>query len=151
MGYFAGVMFLVALVSACGKAKDTINEVQNEWDVKGHWLMTESINGSAVEKALEKESMVLTFKDGKAVFEPTNSVKGKAVYATLSKCVAGPRPYRAAKNQFVFEPVAGCGEIRIEVNALDSSQFRFADPDKPTVIRTFRRIDEPTYVALVKS
>ncbi len=144
------VLCSVALITGCGAIKDKSNEVANDINVPGHWLMVQSENGGAVEKALENESMVLTFKDGKAAFSPTDSIKGKAVYALLSGCTTGPRPYRTEKNDLVFEPVAGCDQTRIGVQRLDDASFKFLDPSDGKTMRTFVRIDEAKYHALVK-
>lgn len=144
-------LIAVALLSACGAVKDAADEVSNSINVKGHWLMTESERASKVEKAVERESMVLTFKDGSAAFSPTDSVKGRAVFATLSRCTAGPRPYRSEKNDIVFDAVTGCEAKRISVQRLDADRFKFADPDNGQIVRVFVRIDEARYQALVKA
>lgn len=148
---FCGFLALIGLIAACGAAKEKVEEVKNSIDVKGYWLMTESQHSSKVEKAMERESMVLAFKDGKASFSPTNSLRGHVVYSLLSACTAGPRPYRTEKNQFVFEPVVGCDEKRIVIQTLNDTTFKFADPDNADIIRTFVRIDEAKYQELVKT
>ncbi len=144
------ILTVLALVTACGAVKDKIAEMGNSIDVKGHWLMTESEKSNLVEKAIEKESMVLTFQDGKAAFAPTDSVKGLAVFTLLSGCTAGPRPYHMEKDQIVFDAVAGCEERRITVQVLDATTFKFPDPEINELVRTFHRIDESTYQSLVK-
>ena len=131
---------LLGLISACGAVKDKVNEVENGINVQGHWLMTQSEHSSKIEKALEAESMVLTFKDGKAAFSPTDSLKGRAVFALLSNCTVGPRPYRMEKNQIVFEAVVGCEEKRVTIQTLDGDTFKCTDPDNKDIIRTFMRI-----------
>lgn len=142
---------IVGLVVGCGAVKDKAAEVSNGINVRGNWLMTESQHASTVERAVEKESVVLTFKDGKAAFSPTDSLKGKAVYATLSNCTAGPRPYHADKNDIVFDAVAGCPETRITVQQLDGGSLKFPDPSSPDITRTFVKIDDAHYEALVKA
>ncbi len=147
MWFFA--VALAGLVAACGAVKDKTAEVSNDLNLKGHWLMTESEHASRVETAVEKESMVLTFKDGKAAFSPTDSVKGRAVYATVSHCTAGPRPYHTDKHDIVFEAVTDCPEKRVAVTQLDGDHLKFSDPDTTDVIRTFVRIDDSRYESLV--
>lgn len=142
---------IAGLLAACGAIKDKVNEVSNGLNVQGHWLMTESEHASRIEKAIENESVVLTFKDGKAAFSPTDSVKGKAVYTALSNCTAGPRPYRTENNDIVLDAIAGCPEKRVAVQRLDGDRLKFPDPANPDITRTFTRIDDNRYQALVKA
>src|SRR5687767_12998987 len=99
---------LIALAISCGSARDEVNEIANEQRIKGHWLMTQSEHGSTIERALENESMVLTFKDGKAAFSPTDSLRGRAVYTALSRCNQAVRPYETQRNQLVFMEAVDC-------------------------------------------
>lgn len=147
---FALVLSIWGGIAGCG-AKEKMTEINNAIDVKGNWLMTQSEHANVIETALEKESMVLTFKDGKAAFSPTDSLIGRAAFALLSNCTVGPRPYHVDKNQIVFEAVAGCDEKRLTVQTLNDTTFKFPDPDNIAVIRTFRRIDDATYHSLVKA
>ncbi len=146
-----GFAFLcsAALMTGCGAIKDKANQVANDINLPGHWLMVKSENGGTVEKALENESMVLTFKDSKAAFSPTDTLKGRAVFALLSRCTAGPRPYRTEKHLIVFEAVAGCEEKRVSVERLDDATFKFLDPSDSKTMRTLVRIDEAKYQALI--
>jgi len=139
-------LLLVGFIAGCG-AKEKANEIKNEFNIRGHWILTEQTGSPA--RILENESMVLTFKDGKAAFSPTNSVKGRAAYALLSDCTKGPRPYRIENNVIVLENVTNCPEKRVAIQELNSDAFKCADPDKAEVIRTFGRIDEAKYHALV--
>lgn len=150
MNYFYTTLSIFVLV-ACGAVKDKVTEVRNDFEVQGSWLMTQSEHSSQIEKFIENESMVLTFKDGKAAFSPTNSVKGRAVHALLSKCIVGPRRYKMEKNQIVFEAIVGCEERRVTIEALDQSSFKVIDPEDGETVRTFRRITEDAYHKLVKS
>ncbi len=140
----------IVCLAACGAVKEKAAEVSNEINMKGHWLMTESEHSSKVSKAREKESLVLSFKEGKAAFSPTDSVKGRAVYTTLSHCTQGPRPYRTEKYDIVFEGVTDCPEKRVTVKLLDSDHLKFSDPDNSDIVRTFVRIDDARYESLVK-
>jgi hypothetical protein len=149
LNYFFATLSVFALV-ACGAVKDKVTEVKNDFEIQGSWLMTQSEHSSKIEKFLENESMVLTFKDSKAAFSPTDSVKGRAVHALLSKCLVDPRRYRMEKNQIVFEAVVGCEERRVTIEALDQSNFKAIDPEDGETIRTFRRISEEVYHKLVK-
>jgi hypothetical protein len=146
------VLLTAFVLVGCGKedVKNKVAEVTNSIDVKGRWLMVESSEANKVAKALEKESMVLTFKDGKAAFAPTDSLKGKAVFAGLSNCTAGPRPYHTDKNDLVFDAVTGCAEKKVTVATLNATTLAFADPEKPTITRTFTKIDEAKFQAIVK-
>lgn len=142
---------VIGLLVACGAVKDKANEISNDSKIQGHWLMTEAEHSSKVEKALENESVVLTFKDSKAAFSPTDTVKGRAVFALLSKCETEVRPYKTDKNQIVFAPVTGCAENRITVQTLDATTLKFPDPQDGDVTRTFRKISDEIYATLVKS
>ena len=62
------LMALVFIVSACGKIKEEVSQLSNDLKVQGHWLVTQSEHSSKIEKLVEKESMVLTFKDSTARF-----------------------------------------------------------------------------------
>lgn len=137
-------------IQGCGALKDEGAEISHELNVPGHWLMTESEHTSQVEKFLEKDSLVLTFKDGKYAFSPTDSVKGQAVFAALSACTVGPRPYKTDKQDLVFEAVTECPERRVKVTVLDGDRLKFTDPYDSDVVRTFARIDRVTYERLVK-
>lgn len=141
---------LAGLLAACGAVKDKASEVQHGIEVQGHWLMSESEHSGKLEKVLSNDSMVLTFKDGKAAFSPVDTVKGRAVYALVSNCTAGPRPYHMEKNQIVFEAVAGCAEKRVDVQTMDHNTLKFPDPDNGDIVRTFTRIDDQRYNELVK-
>lgn len=139
-----------AMLAGCGEVKEKAVEVSNGFEIQGHWLMTESKNATVVEEALENESMVLTFKEGKAAFSPTDSVQGHTLHGLLSGCTSGPRPYRMDGNQIVFETVAGCPEKRVSVIELNQTKLIFPDPDNSEIVRTFRRIDEATRAARVR-
>lgn len=141
------VLALSILFTACGK----VAEVTNSLNLPGHWLMTESEHSNKLEQALENESMVLTFKDGQAAFSPTDSVKGQAVYAALSRCSSGPRPYKVQNNDLIFGAITGCKESRVKVTRLDANRLKFTDPGDPDTIRTFVRINEDKFNTLVKA
>lgn len=144
-----GFAFLcaAALMTGCGAIKDKANEVNNDINLPGHWLMVQSAGGNF----LENETVVMTFKDSKAAFSPTDTLKGRAAFALLSRCTAGPRPYRTEKHIIVFEAVAGCEEKRVSVERLDDATFKFLDPSDSKTMRTLVRIDEAKYNALVKA
>jgi hypothetical protein len=141
----------LALVAGCGAVKDTATQIKNGFDIQGHWLMTKSEHSNAVANAVENQSMVLTFKDGKAAFSPTDSIQGRAVFALLSHCTAGPRPYHMDKDQLVLEPITGCGQESVTIDTLDNNTLKFPDPDDTDTTRTFQRIDESKYDSLVKT
>lgn len=147
-----GLSFL--LITACG-AKDKAKEISSELNIKAkinnHWLMTQSEHASKVENWVENESLVLTFKDGKAGFSPADSVKGHAVYATLSRCTAETRPFQVDNNQLIFEAVPGCGEKRVTVEKIDDNTLKFPDPENGDITRTFVKINDETYSRLVKA
>lgn len=151
-GWLKIALALTVLIIGCGKddVKNNVAEVTNSIDVKGRWLMLESAEANKVAKALENESMVLTFKDGKAAFSPTNSANGFAVFKLLSDCTKGPRPYHTDKNDLVFDAVTGCAEKRVAVGTLNSTTLMFPDPEKPSITRTFTKIDDAKFNALVK-
>ena len=140
----------LALLSACGAVQDAADKINNSFNAPGHWLMVSSETSGTVAKAIENESVVLTVKDSKVAFSPVSTVKGKAVYATLSNCTKGPRPYRTEKNDIILAPVAGCAEKRVTVNTLSGDQFKFPDPEDNRVLRVFQRIDDAKFQALVK-
>lgn len=147
---YVSLAAVLGLISACGAVKDKVAEVENGINVQGHWLMTQSQHSNLIEKALEGESMVLTFKDGEAAFSPTDSLKGRAAYALLSNCEAGPRPYRMEKDQIVFAAVVGCEEKRSTIQTLDGNTFKCTDLDNKDIVRTFVRISDAKYQDLVK-
>lgn len=149
LGTLIGATSLLFAVG-CGKVKDEVTEAQNEMRVEGHWLMNGSEHASDLQKFAEKESMVLTFKDGKAAFSPTDSAKGKTVHATLSACLQKVRNYKTEKNQFVFLAEGDCPELRVTVQQLDDKALKFPDPDHNDITRSFERIDENRYQSLVK-
>ncbi len=143
------------LIVSCG-AKDKATEVANELNIKArinkHWLMTESSHASKLEKWATKESVVLTFKDGKAAFSPTDSAAGVVVYNALKPCTAAVRPFTADNNQIVFQAIANpaCPETRVTVQQLDDNTLKFPDPTDTDIIRTFVKIDDAKYNELVK-
>lgn len=145
------ILPMVGMIASCGAVKDEATEIRNDAKIKGHWLMTESEHSNQVEKVLENESMVLTFKDDKAAFSPTDSVKGQTVYALLSKCTKEVRPYKTDKNQVVFVAVPECPERRVTVEKLDDTTLKFPDPDNGDITRTFQKIDDERYFNLVKA
>ena len=145
------ILCSVALMTGCGAIKDKANETKNDLALPGHWLMAQTENSGAIAKAIENESVVLTFKDSKAAFSPTDTLKGRAVFALLSRCTVGPRPYRTEKNIIVLEAVAGCDEMRASVEQVDGTTFKFTDPSDSKTVRTMVRIDEAKYQALVKA
>ena len=142
---------LVLFMASCGAVKDKVNEVTNAQRIKGHWLMTNSEHGGTVENFIENESVVLTFKDDKAAFSPTDSVRGVAVFATIPKCTAGPRNYTTENNDLVLPANPDCGEKRVTVSELSDTTLKFPDPETPDVTRVFVKIDEAKYEALVKA
>lgn len=145
------VLPVVGILVGCGAAKDKVNEIQNDSKVQGHWLMTESEHANKIEKALENESIVLTFRDSKAAFSPTDTAKGHTVYGLLPRCTAEVRPFRTDKNQIVFEAVPGCTEKRVTVQTLNDTTLKFPDPEDGDITRTFRKISDDMYASLVKA
>jgi len=142
-------LFALALLASCG-AEDAVNEVSNELQVRGHWVMSESDNAGVIEKGIDpKNSLVITFADGSATFEPANTLKGKAVYSALSACVKGPRPYKTENNDLVFPAVTNCPELRVTVIKLDGDVLKFPDPENKSITRTFAKIDDVRYQQLV--
>jgi len=150
LGTLIGVASLF-LVMSCGKVNDAVTETKNETRIEGHWLMNASEHTGEISKLAEKESVVLTFKDGKAGFSPTDSIKGQTVYAAaFDECLQKVRAYNAEKNQFVFPAVDACPEIRVTVQQLDDKTLKFPDFKDNNITRVFERIDENRYQALVK-
>lgn len=141
----------LTFVASCGKIKDKVDEVSNSQKVQGHWLQTESENAGAIQKTLENESIVLSFKDDRAAFAPTDSTKGQLVYATLSHCLAGPRSFRTDGNQLVFPAEGDCPEKRVDIQQLDDNSLKFPDPENPKTVRTFIKIDNAAYSKKVKA
>lgn len=140
------------LFASCGKVNDAITEINNDEKIKGHWLLTGTENAGAITNAIERETVVLSFKNGQAAFSPTDSITGR-LYVSFSPCTRGPRPYRTDKNEIVFGAVAAvpnCTEKRITVQQLDAQTLKFPDPDNMTLIRVFTKIDEARYFSLVK-
>ncbi len=144
-------MALTLLTVSCGKVKDGIDEIANDRRIQGHWLLSQSEHAGVIERALEKESVVLTFQDGKAAFSPTDSVKGTAVYKTLSACSQGPRPFTTDKQQLVFLANGICPEKRVTIQQLDANTLKFPDPDNNDITRVLGKISEDQYKALVKA
>lgn len=136
---------LVLVLVGCGKAK----EVTNSFELKGHWLMTDFEQAGRVEKATDRDSLVLTFKDGKAAFSPTDSARGRALYRAVHRCTLGPRPYRTDRNDIVFDAVLDCSEKRIAVTKIDVDHLKLADPDNPNIVRSFVRLGEDRFLQLV--
>ena len=141
------ILCSAALMTGCGAIKEKANEANNAMNLPGHWLMVQTDGGSV----LENETVVLTFKDNKAAFSPTDTLKGRAVFALMSRCTAGPRPYRTEKHIIVLEAVAGCEEKRVSVERVDDTTFKFLDPSDSKTLRTLARIDEAKFQALVKA
>ncbi len=150
-GFVAMATLLPLLNLSCGKVTDAVTGAINESQIQGHWLLRESEHSSKIEKALENESMVLTFKDSKAGFSPTDSLKGQAVYATVSRCTQGPRSYQVEGKQFIFLANPDCPEKRITVQQVDATTLKFPDPDNADTTRVFTKIDENRYLQLVKA
>jgi len=151
LSFLVAVALIPLLTLSCGKINDAVTGAINDSQIQGHWLLLESEHSSKIEKALENESMVLTFQDSKAAFSPTDSVKGQAVYATLSRCSQGPRDYKVEGKQFIFVAGSDCPEKRITVQQLDSTTLKFPDPDNADTTRVFTKIEESRYLQLVKA
>ena len=151
IGFATMVALLLLFTLSCGKITDAVTGAINDGQIQGHWLLVESEHSSKIEKALENESMVLTFKDSKAGFSPTDSLKGQAVYATLSRCTQGPRSYKVEGKQFIFLASADCPEKRISVQQISDTALKFPDPDNNDTTRVFIKVDENRYLQLVKA
>jgi len=141
---------LLLLGTSCGKVQEQVAEVTNPIELQGRWLVSESDHGGTPVKLIENESLVLTFKDGKAAFAPTDSIKGLAVYTAVHDCTKGPRDFRAEGNDIVFSATPNCAESRITIQQVDASTLKFPDPSDTNVVRVLRRINEDQYLALVK-
>lgn len=138
-------------IASCGKIKEVANQISNEVNLPGRWLVTQSDHSGKIAQFLEHESMVLSFVDGKMAFAPADTVKGQTVYAALSDCTKGPRPYTMDKTQVVFPAMGACAERRITVEMLNETTLKFPDPDDNNVTRVMVRIDDARYNAIVKA
>jgi hypothetical protein len=136
-------------VLSCGQVKEGVTETSNAAKIPGRWLANPSEHSNALANAAENEAVVLSFRNGKYAYEPTD--KGQAIYLTYSDCLRGPREYKTDKDQLVFVATPNCPEKRGTIQQLDSTTLKFADPDKPDITRVFTKIDETRYMALVKA
>lgn len=149
--YLSWMGLAVLAVLGCGKVEEAVNEVQNENKLQGHWLLTETEHASQIERLVAKESIVLSFKDKKAAFSPTDSIKGQEVYGAIDECSRGPRPYKTDGNDLVFEAVTNCPEIRLKIQEISDNTLKLPDPKSPDKTRVFQKIDESNYNQLVKA
>jgi hypothetical protein len=139
------------IFAACGKVQDKVTEVKNDQRIKGSWLLVSTENNGTVLNSLEKESLVLTFKDEKTAFSAvSDSPKAKALLTALNNCTAGPRPYKIDKDQIVLSDIVNCPQKQAPILTLDDTTLKFADPNAPQTVRVFRKLSDDEYQTRVK-
>lgn len=139
----------VIMLGGCGKVDEKVTEIRHDVLIKGNWLLTDTINASRIEKAAEKESVVLVFRGDRAAFSPVNSVKGKAVYMAIAECTRGPRDYKTDKSLLIFPKTPACEEKQVNIEQVDETTLKFSDPNDAKITRVFRKISDDLYQNLV--
>ncbi len=140
-----GMLGVILISTSCGKAKELANDI----NVQGNWVLSATENAGKLTNAVEADSVVLTFKDGKAAISSASTVVAKALYTGLDDCFKTARPYNTKDNQLVFPVQGACPERRLDVLQLDRGTLKFPDPTDGKVNRVFSRIDDDKYHTLV--
>jgi hypothetical protein len=132
------LLLSVALVtSSCGRVESAAQTVSNDAKLPGHWLQ-------------DNNSLVLTFKDGKAAYSPVSGFKGKVADLFKSACEQGPRSYRVDGNQIIYAAEGpNCPQVAVTIQKVTEKNLEIPSLSDPKTILKFAVMNDADFNAKV--